>query len=151
MAFVKVCQICNTPNISSEMMCKRCMGDISGVSPSEVAEAPVERHSNTDEGKTIIQRDNYLILKTHAGIDIKVKDGDMIGRDAVGQEIFSAFKTVSREHARITYKDGKWFIEDMNSTNGTYINGNRIPPNKKVELRPCQISLSTAVVVSIVD
>lgn len=151
MAFVKVCQICNTPNISSEMMCKRCMGDISGVSPSEVAEAPVERHSNTDEGKTIIQRDNYLILKTHAGIDIKVKDGDMIGRDAVGQEILSAFKTVSREHVKITCEDGKWFMEDLDSTNGTYINGNRIPSNTKIELRPCQISLSTAVVLSVVD
>lgn len=126
------------------------MGDISGVSPSEMAEAPVERHPNTDEGKTIIQRDR-LILKTPAGIDIKVKDGDIIGRDAVGQEVFSAFKTVSREHARITYKDSKWFIEDLNSTNGTYINGNRIPSNKKIELRPCQISLSTELVLSIVD
>lgn len=127
------------------------MGDISGVSPSEIAKHPAERHPNTDEGKTIIQKSSFLILKTPAGIDIKVKDGDIIGRNAMGQEVLSAFKTVSREHARITYKDGKWFIEDLNSTNGTYINGNRIPSNKKIELRPCQISLSTAVVLSIVD
>jgi FOG: FHA domain len=36
---------------------------------------------------------------------------------------------VSRRHARILYKDGKYFIEDLGSTNGTYVNrGRRLIP-----------------------
>jgi hypothetical protein len=36
---------------------------------------------------------------------------------------------VSRRHARIIQKDGKFFIEDLGSTNGTYVNrGRRLLP-----------------------
>jgi hypothetical protein len=36
---------------------------------------------------------------------------------------------VSRRHARIILKDGKYFLEDLGSTNGTYINrGRRLLP-----------------------
>lgn len=36
---------------------------------------------------------------------------------------------VSRRHARIVYRDGKYFVEDMGSTNGTFINrGKRLAP-----------------------
>lgn len=32
-------------------------------------------------------------------------------------------ETISSHHASIEYKDGQYYIEDLNSTNGTYING----------------------------
>jgi hypothetical protein len=36
---------------------------------------------------------------------------------------------VSRRHARITLRDGKHFLEDLGSTNGTFVNrGKRLPP-----------------------
>jgi len=33
---------------------------------------------------------------------------------------------VSRDHLEISYKEGKWFIADLFSSNGTYLNGNKI-------------------------
>lgn len=41
---------------------------------------------------------------------------------------------VSRQHANIIYKDGEYYIIDLNSTNCTYVNGSPITPNKEVKL-----------------
>jgi pSer/pThr/pTyr-binding forkhead associated (FHA) protein len=38
---------------------------------------------------------------------------------------------VSRRHARITCREGKYFLEDLGSTNGTFVNrGKRLPPGQ---------------------
>lgn len=42
---------------------------------------------------------------------------------------------VSREHARLEVKGGKLFLIDLNSTNGTYIDGERIQPMQPYEVR----------------
>jgi pSer/pThr/pTyr-binding forkhead associated (FHA) protein len=49
-----------------------------------------------------------------------------IGRDQ-RNHITLAAKSVSREHAVLLYADGRWWIEDRGSANGTYINDTRIP------------------------
>jgi pSer/pThr/pTyr-binding forkhead associated (FHA) protein len=42
---------------------------------------------------------------------------------------------VSRRHARITFQDGKYFLEDLGSTNGTFINrGKRLSPGTRQPL-----------------
>jgi len=47
-----------------------------------------------------------------------------IGRDYVNQ-ILLVDQTVSRQHARLTLRDGKWYVEDLKSRNGTFLNGAR--------------------------
>ncbi len=42
--------------------------------------------------------------------------------------------TVSRRHAELTPDDGKWYIRDLGSQNGTWINGVRI--SERMPLRP---------------
>lgn len=42
---------------------------------------------------------------------------------------------VSRRHARITLTNGQYFLEDLGSTNGTFINrGKRLPPGQRQAL-----------------
>src|SRR5687768_4165543 len=36
-------------------------------------------------------------------------------------------RAVSRHHAQITSKSGTFFVEDLDSSNGTFVNGKRIP------------------------
>lgn len=42
---------------------------------------------------------------------------------------------VSRHHAVMTYKNGYVYLEDLDSTNGTRINGFQLSPNQKYRLR----------------
>lgn len=54
-------------------------------------------------------------------------DGDqiMIGRDSSnGVAINDA--EISRKHARMIFQGGKYVIEDLGSTNGTFVNGQRL-------------------------
>lgn len=46
----------------------------------------------------------------------------LIGRDAACDVVLSD-ETVSRHHARLLFRDGKWIIRDLSSTNGTAVNG----------------------------
>jgi len=49
----------------------------------------------------------------------------MIGRDSSNSVAISDAE-VSRRHARLTFQGGKYVIEDLGSTNGTFINGQRL-------------------------
>ena len=33
---------------------------------------------------------------------------------------------VSAQHARLSYHHGRWWLEDLNSTNGTFLNGSKL-------------------------
>jgi pSer/pThr/pTyr-binding forkhead associated (FHA) protein len=49
----------------------------------------------------------------------------VIGR-AVECDIVIASKSVSREHTRLRRDGRRWFVDDLGSTNGTYLNGERV-------------------------
>jgi len=42
---------------------------------------------------------------------------------------------VSRKHSRLLCQHGEWFVEDLGSTNGTFVNGEKIAPNQKVSVK----------------
>jgi len=48
-----------------------------------------------------------------------------IGRDS-SNEIAVNDAEVSRRHSRLSFQGGKYVLEDMGSTNGTYVNGQRL-------------------------
>jgi hypothetical protein len=54
--------------------------------------------------------------------DVQLEPGvSLVGKNARA-EIRIMRDTISQLHARIEYKAGRYYIEDLNSTNGTYIN-----------------------------
>ncbi len=55
-------------------------------------------------------------------------------------EIVLDDSSVSRKHAEVRIgNDGNWTVIDLASTNGTYVNGERIPPNEDHPVRPRDI------------
>jgi FHA domain len=41
-------------------------------------------------------------------------------------DVVLAEPNVSRRHAQLTFRDGGWLIQDLRSTNGTFVNGERV-------------------------
>lgn len=66
---------------------------------------------------------------------IKLKPGEyIVGRDP-SCDIVIVDPYVSRAHAKIFYKENKWYLEDLGSKNGTYINGEDIRGKGSIELK----------------
>lgn len=65
-------------------------------------------------------------LTLPSGREERLRPGLTIGRGPENDIALRA-KTVSREHAVLTFRDNRWFIEDRGSANGTFVNGTRIP------------------------
>lgn len=49
----------------------------------------------------------------------------LIGRDR-GSDCYLEDLTVSGRHARLSYHNSQWWVEDLGSTNGTYLNDDRV-------------------------
>lgn len=63
------------------------------------------------------------------------KDYNLIGRDPSSGIVIEDI-SVSRKHAELVYRDSSWSVRDLNSKNGTYLNGEKLAPNKTVRFGP---------------
>ena len=118
MAPVRICPTCKTPNKPSELLCTRCFGDISWVTP-------VEQSPPKQAAKAAKPEPSVLILEFDTG-KVEVKSGDVVGRNSVGKDVLQGYEKVSRAHAQFLLKDGKWYIKDAGSSNGTFVDGKRL-------------------------
>jgi pSer/pThr/pTyr-binding forkhead associated (FHA) protein len=76
----------------------------------------------------------------------------LAGDTTIGREddntLILLTKSVSRHHARLRNHDGRWFIEDRGSYNGTFVNDVRVQPGTQVPLRHAdRLVLGSAVLV----
>jgi len=69
--------------------------------------------------------------KQHISVD---KFPFVIGKMSEYVDFCIEHPTISRIHARLDCKDGNLYIQDMNSTNGIYLNGIRMTPNETRDL-----------------
>jgi predicted component of type VI protein secretion system len=68
------------------------------------------------------------------GTEHELKESVTIGRDARNDLTFAS-PSVSREHAAVSFRDGRWYVEDRGSFNGTFLNGTRVQPGTPLPLR----------------
>jgi hypothetical protein len=68
------------------------------------------------------------------GTEHELKESVTIGRDP-SNDLTLPSPTVSREHAAVTFLDGRWYVEDRGSSNGTFLNGTRVQPGTPLPLR----------------
>lgn len=86
------------------------------------APEPIENPTITDEESGEIIRISSPVFR--------------IGKSKVDNDYrIDGNKAISRHHLIIISKNRKYYVQDNNSTNGTFINGYRIPPETEVELK----------------
>ena len=68
------------------------------------------------------------------GTERELAEGVTVGRETHNDVILES-AAVSRDHAALTFRDGRWFIEDRGSSNGTFLNGTRVQPGTPLPLR----------------
>ena len=61
--------------------------------------------------------------------------GVTLGRSPANVEFIIDHEAVSRDHLRLTYTEGGLHAEDLNSTNGTNVNGRLLNPGEQVVLQ----------------
>ncbi|MEM1525103.1 MAG: FHA domain-containing protein [Nitrososphaerales archaeon] len=85
------------------------------------------------------QKDEVIVLKLkekNSGQTIELKSGDVVGRYSVDFfQKMNNYKLISRLHFQVLYKEGKWFIRDLESTNGTFLNTKKLEPDKDYEIK----------------
>jgi serine phosphatase RsbU (regulator of sigma subunit)/pSer/pThr/pTyr-binding forkhead associated (FHA) protein len=79
-----------------------------------------------------------LVIKrgpdTEVGRQFPLSSGTTVVGRQLDSGVYLSPKAVSRQHAQIVFRDGKFFVEDLNSANGTFLNGNRLPPHTAIAL-----------------
>jgi hypothetical protein len=91
------------------------------IEPAGFAEEELAAGGRPYSGRLVVERGGGLA----SGEAFGVGPGLVIGR-ALACEITIEDSYASSRHARLYDRDGHVYIEDMNSTNGTYVNGTRV-------------------------
>ncbi len=72
---------------------------------------------------------DQLLVKNSSGLEVKrfplSSNSCVVGRRPLCDLVLDSH-AVSREHAKFTKRNGSWFVEDLQSRNGVYVNGKRI-------------------------
>ncbi|MDO8684143.1 MAG: FHA domain-containing protein [Armatimonadota bacterium] len=117
MAVSITCPVCKTENPPGDQYCMDC-GFLLSSTPVEV-----EMPSEEAPGK---------LIETASGREFALH----LGENSVGRQSSDVLITdgsVSRSHAKLTLADGKLMVEDLGSSNGTFVNGQKVEPGEQVE------------------
>jgi FHA domain-containing protein len=79
-----------------------------------------------------VRPDCWLTLPD--GADRELEGTLAIGR-APENDVVLESVAVSREHAALVHREGRWYLEDRGSYNGTFLNGARVNPASPMPLR----------------
>lgn len=113
--------------------------DLFGVRPAKGTKPArgSQRQPKTNKG---VPSRAVIVEGPDSGRQVPLQDGTQMtfGRGASCNVPLSD-EYISTQHARLRYQDGRWFVEDLGSTNGTYIGNQRInratPVTPKVRFR----------------
>jgi pSer/pThr/pTyr-binding forkhead associated (FHA) protein len=132
-----VCQYCSYSHPDNTLFCHLCgayLGeeDLGATNHLPNVDSPAGTGTEIDQVQSLI-----LITEDGTRIQVRISQEVILGRLDASRGVFpnvdltaaqAAEKGVSREHARISRHGGDLFVVDLNSTNGTFLNSERLVP-----------------------
>ena len=114
--------------------------------PAAAAPAPAPAPAAAPAAPAAALPDHILDLKHEGGqtYHLTGKEEFLVGRPdpvtGINPEVnlgpFDAGRSLSRRHAKILWKDNRWWLrEDVGTTNGTFLNDSRVKTGEPVELK----------------
>ncbi|ODQ65173.1 hypothetical protein NADFUDRAFT_14066, partial [Nadsonia fulvescens var. elongata DSM 6958] len=88
-----------------------------------------EQYNSCTELK--ITEDEIIKLGRDSRVTKRKREAEGIEPDPL--VVFYKSKVISRTHAHLFIKDGKWFVRDIHSASGTFINHSRVPPSENYD------------------
>lgn len=113
------CPVCDTLNTAGDNYCSEC-GFLLTSEPGEFDAPPADEVGA------------YLV-EASSGREFSIRPGrNTIGRQ--DSDILLTDASVSRSHAIICDEGGAFYLEDLGSTNGTFVNGGQVAKGERAEL-----------------
>ena len=90
-----------------------------------------------EEETQLLLKPKHLMLQSQKKLEevmeIMARD-TTLGSSRHHSDLLLNYPTISRNHARIVYLEDNYYLEDLSSTNGTYLNGRKLLPGEQKEL-----------------
>lgn len=150
------CQKCNSVALRDPLdkFCGKC-GGVMVFKPLDIVNDSVNKSTEEQNAEKSSNQSQILQGQSHTtqiisidtnipslklfhsdGWFLDIKDGNTLGRE-FGEFVshLGVFPVISARHAKVSYKDDKWYITDLHSTNKTYINNTRLIPDNPTEIK----------------
>lgn len=129
------CSRCGHPNKDEARFCSNCGAPLHeevtvGITPVEVEGEGVEEFPFAEDE---LQVGQALLLVKHgpnAGSTFLLESDVTTAGRGTDSDVFLDDVTVSRKHAELRRRDDGWFVHDVGSLNGTYVNRERVDVTK---------------------
>jgi len=129
------CLVCGIAAEPSDRFCASCGASLSlaneptGIiplpEPGDPADSLTSGLDDLANGTAVLVVHHGPMEGVRFNVDSHVSNPVTIGR-STDSTIFLDDVTVSRQHAKLSFTDGAWTLEDAGSLNGTYVNRDRV-------------------------
>ena len=116
------CPVCHTENPESEEWCTSCGWLLSQSAPGSTPQDDTDIDTELDFKP-------FLILPEKGRVALR-KIRTVVGRE-FGDILLPEDLNISRIHLAIVAESGGLYVEDLRSSNGTLLNGVKIPPGRR--------------------
>jgi hypothetical protein len=115
------CPACRSINLLGEAFCEACGAPLPATPYLVITETGLRLPLFAGEQVSVVVGRSDALSGIYPDINL-----DPFGAEAAG---------VSRRHARLTSRDDSYWLEDLNSVNLTYLNDQRLTPDRPVRLK----------------